>query len=159
MKKFFYLLALPLIALMASCSDDNKVPDVEIYATFDGGQQVGDVYYVVQGDTLTVESVNMINNGKESASLGGVRYFWDYMPVGNVIVQPYTISFDTQTMAVGNHLLQAEMPIYAVGYPICTGYITKRITIVAEKADVPSAPATGNPTEQAILQTGGNNAK
>lgn len=155
MKKLFYLfLALPLALI--SCSDDNDLPNVEIYATFEGGTQVDDVYYVVQGQELQVTAVNIVNHDDKEAALGGVRYFWDYMPIGTTITAPYAINIETEKMPVGNHLLQAEMPVYAVGYPICTGYMAKKIAVVAEQEDIPEVDTPADPTTKADIQSGGS---
>lgn len=152
MKKLFYLLlALPLF--MVSCSDDDDMPDVDVYASFEGGTQVDGSYYVVKGDTLKVTGMTLENHGTEEATLGGVRYFLDYMPIGTNIIAPYGISIVTDNLTVGNHLLQAEMPIYAVGYSICTGYIAKKITIVAEQEDIPDVVNPDSGTETAVFKT------
>ncbi len=153
MKKLFYLfLALPL--LFVSCDDDKDLPNVEIYATFDGGTQVDDVYYIVQGQELQVTGVTLVNHDDKEASLGGVRYFWDYMPIGTTITQPYAITISTEEMPVGNHLLQAEMPIYAVGYSICTGFMAKKIAVVAEEEDIPAVDTPADSKTQANIQAG-----
>ncbi|MCM1450514.1 MAG: hypothetical protein NC082_09230 [Clostridiales bacterium] len=152
MKKLIYLfLALPLF--MVSCHDDNDLPNVEVYATFEGGTQVEDVYYVVQGDELEVTAMNLVNNDEKEAVLGGVRYYWDYMPIGTTITSPYAIKINTGEVPVGNHLLTAEMPIYAVGYSICTGYIAKKIKVVAEPEDIPG-DSTGDSTTKGKIQAG-----
>ncbi len=154
MKKLFYLLfALPLLSLVA-CHDDDDIPNVEIIATFEGGTQVGDVYYVVQGDELQVTGVNLVNHGTKEAALGGVRYFWDYMPIGTTITAPYALNISTAEIPVGSHLLTAEMPIYAVGYSLCTGYMGKKIKIVAEAEDIPEVTTPDDSNTHADIQTG-----
>ena len=69
MKKLYYtlLLALPMLYL-ASCDDDNNLPDVDVSIQIDGGVGVDGAIYVVQGDTLKIEGINVINNeeGKEA---------------------------------------------------------------------------------------------
>ncbi len=155
MKKLFYLmLALPLF--MVSCSDDDDLPNVGITANFEGGTQVNGSYYVVRGDTLYVEGMTLENYGSDEATIGGVRYFLDYMPIGTSIVPPYGISIVTDNLPVGNHLLQAEMPIYAVGYSICTGYISKKVTIVGEAADIPEVTVPDNGAEKAVFKSADN---
>lgn len=155
MKKLFYLLlALPLF--MVACSDDDDLPQVDITATFDGGTQVNGNYYIVKGNTLVVEGMSLVNYGKDEATIGGVRYFLDYMPIGTSIVSPYGISIITDNLPVGNHLLQAEMPIYAVGYSLCTGYITKKIVVVSESADIPDVTVPDDGAEKATFKTGEN---
>lgn len=141
---------------MVSCSDDDNIPDVDVYASFEGGTQVDGSYYVVKGEPLQVTSINLENYGKDEATLGGVRYFLDYMPIGTNIIPPYGILIETDNLSVGNHLLQAETPIYAVGYSICTGYIAKKITIVAEAEDIPTVNTPDSGTEKASFKTGSN---
>lgn len=153
MKKLFYLLfALPLF--FVACDDDNDLPNVEVYATFEGGTQVGDSYYVVQGDELQVTGVTLVNHDTKEAAIGGVRYFWDYMPIGTTITQPYAINIATAELPVGSHLLQAEMPIYAVGYSICTGFMAKKIVIVASTEDIPTVDTPTDSKTQANIQSG-----
>ena len=153
MKKLFYLLlALPLLSLV-SCSDDDDMPNVEVVATFEGGTQVGDVYYVVQGDEFQVTGVNLINHGDKEATLGGVRYFWDYMPIGTTITAPYALNISTAELPVGSHLLTAEMPIYAVGYSMCTGYMGKKVQIVAEPEDIPTVDTPVESNVRADIQS------
>ena len=62
MKKFYYflLMALPVI-FFASCDDDKSLPDVDVSIQIDGGVRVDGITYVVQGDTLTVEAINVQN--------------------------------------------------------------------------------------------------
>lgn len=146
MKRFFYLLfALPL--LMVSCSDDNEIPNVDVYADFSGGTKVDDVIYVVQGETFTIESINIVNNDKQSALIGGATYYWDYMRVGATIISPYTFSFDTANLPVGNHLLQVEISIYAVDYAPCIGYMSYKIKIVPSATDIPGQEEGEDPGE------------
>ena len=157
MKKLFYLiLALPLVGLFSSCNDDDKFPDVEITASFEGGTQMDDAYYVVQGDEFEVSQVVLQNNGTEEAVIGGVRYFLDYMPIGTTVVQPYSITINTENMPVGNHILTAEVPVYAVGYSVCTGVFAKKIKVVAEADDVPSTGTPSDPTTQADIKVTDN---
>lgn len=132
------------------------MPNVDITAAFQGGTQVDGSYYVVKGDTLAVEGMTLVNYGKDEATIGGVRYFLDYMPIGTSIVPPYGIKIITDNLPAGNHLLQAEMPIYAVGYSLCTGYIAKKITIVDEQEDIPQVTVPDNGTETAVFKTDNN---
>ena len=154
MKKLFYFMLLALPLGFVSCDDDDDLPNVEIYATFEGGTQVDDVYYVVQGEDLIVSDVQLVNNGDKEATIGGVRYFWDYMPLGTTITQPYAITINTAETPIGNHLLQAEMPIYAVGYSLCTGFFAKKIKVVAEEEDIPPVDTPSDSKVSASIQSG-----
>ena len=71
MKKFIYL-AIALIALpfaLTSCSDDDDLPNVDYTIEIAGGvmDQTDNQIYVVQGDTLTIES---LGGSWEAASRG-----------------------------------------------------------------------------------------
>ncbi len=138
MKRFFYLLfVLPLF--MVSCSDDNDVPNVNVYAEFSGGTRVDDVIYVVQGDTFSIDGINIESLDKKSALIGGATYYWDYMRIGTTIEAPYSMEINTADLPVGNHLLQVEISIYAVDYSPCMGYMAYKIKIVPSADDIPSA--------------------
>lgn len=158
MKKLLYLLLLLPLGL-ASCNDDDDTPNVDVYATYEGGTQVEDAYYVVKGTNFDVTAITLVNNGDKEATIGGVRYFWDYMPIGTTVIAPYDISISTDNIPVGNHLLTAEMPIYAVGYSICTGYMAKKVVIVEEEEDIPSTATTIDSKTQADIQTGNSSDK
>ena len=139
MKKLFYLLllALPVIG-MNSCDDDDDVPNVSLSATIDGDTRVDNTLYVVSGDTLDIESINLIDNTKKGAVIGSASYFWDYYRLGGTIVAPYGMDIDTEGVPVGNHLLQIRVSIYAVDYSPCVGYMEYPVKIVASENDIPT---------------------
>lgn len=139
MKKLFYLLllALPVIG-MNSCDDDDDVPNVSLSATIDGATRVDNTLYVVSGDTINIESINLIDNTKKGAVIGSASYFWDYYRLGGTIVAPYGMDIDTKGVPDGNHLLQIRVSIYAVDYSPCVGYMEYPVKIVASENDIPT---------------------
>ncbi|MDE5810626.1 MAG: hypothetical protein K2H59_10175 [Muribaculaceae bacterium] len=149
MKKFFYLLlALPLAIFATSCSDDDKdVPDVDLVASFDAAQYDGGLY-VVQGDTLTIESLNLVNNTNKNGGLGAVNYFIDNVRVGSTILQPYTFSILTEGLPVGVHTLGVTAQVLVVDYPINIAAIEFPLNIVASADDIPAGAITPVNPEQ-----------
>lgn len=139
MKKLLYLLmlALPVIG-MTSCDDDDDLPNVSLTATIDGVTRVDNTLYVVSGDTIEVESINLIDNTKKGAVIGSASYFWDYYRLGGTIVAPYGMDIDTDGIPLGNHLLQIKVSIYAVDYSPCIGYMEYPVKIVASESDIPT---------------------
>ncbi|RXE71921.1 hypothetical protein ED352_03010 [Muribaculaceae bacterium Isolate-002 (NCI)] len=139
MKKLLYLLilALPLV-VMNSCDDDDDVPNVSLSATIDGATRVDNTLYVVSGETLDIESINIIDNTKKGAVIGSASYFWDYYRLGGTIVAPYGMEIDTDDIPLGNHLLQIKVSIYAVDYSPCIGYMEYPVKIVASEDDIPT---------------------
>lgn len=145
MKKsiFYYLLLLlPFTFAAVSCSDDDEkdIPNVGIQATVTGGVVEGNNIYVVQGDTLTIDAVNLINKSGKDGAMGAVTYYWDRFLVGTNVTVPFSFSVNTAAEPVGRHLLQAQMPIYVVDYPICWGYFQYYVNIVPTAADLPGQP-------------------
>lgn len=145
MKKLLYLLLLlPLALVTASCDDDdNKVPDVSINTSIEGGVLHDGVIYVVQGTPLVLE-VSLDNHTDKEGQLGVITFYWDHYLAGQAVTVPYTFEIATATQPVGTHLLQAEMPVYVVDYPICVGYFDYQVKIVASEDDLPAPPATIN---------------
>lgn len=139
MKKFYLLmlLALPLLAFSA-CDDDDKLPDVSLSAQIDGATRVNDVLYVVQGDTLDIVSINMEDNTKKGAVIGGVEYFWDYYRIGGNIVSPYGMSIVTEGVPAGNHFLQILASVYAVDYAPCEAFMGFKVKLVPSASDIPT---------------------
>ena len=150
MKKFFYLLlALPL-GLLMSCNDDNDVPDVNLDIELSGCVTQNDTIYVAQGDTLTIESITLINNTDKKGTLGVNNYYFDRMFVGATMLQPYTFSIDSGSLPVGKHLLGIETSIAVVDYPLCYGIAEYIVKVVPTKEDLPDGAVTPAPAPQKV---------
>lgn len=140
MKKLYYylLMLLPVIAF-TSCHDDNDLPDVDVSVKIEGGVNVDGVIYVVQGDILNIESINVVNREEgKSAIITSASYSWDYLPAGISVVPPYGAEFATENVPVGRHLLQIECPLYAVDKTAAVMYMAYRVDVVASADDIPS---------------------
>lgn len=153
MKKMIYLLlVLPLLGLTA-CSDDDDIPNVDVTVSIEGATRVGDVLYVVEGETLSVTSINLVDNTAKGAVIGSASYFWDYYRFYATINRPYGMSLSTVDMPLGNHLLEAVITIYAVDYAPCQGYINYKVRIVPSADDIPTdGVAEENPTVKAMVR-------
>ena len=142
MKKYFYylLFLLPLTFVAVACDDDdNDIPNVGIQATISGGVFEGDEIYVAQGDELVIDALTLTNNTDKEGALGAVSYYWDHYLIGTNLTQPFELKLETADQPVGRHLLQAQMPIYVVDYPICWGYIQYYVNIVETQDDLPDS--------------------
>lgn len=140
MKKLFsLLLALPMI-FFASCSDDKDVPDVSVNTEISGAYQVpnDNALYVVKGETMTIDAVTLTSHTGKEAAISSVTYVWDYISVGTNVVSPFTQSLTMETVEPGDHLLQLNMIIAAVGYPITTGVVAYPVKVVASADDLPA---------------------
>ena len=144
MKKFYYflLMALPIL-FFASCDDDTSLPEVDVSIQIDGGVRVDGMIYVVQGDTLSVESINIVNREQgKNALITSATYSWDYRYVGVSVTPPFGAEFVTDDMPLGEHLLQIECPLFAVDKSPANLYMAYKVMIVESSEDIPEGEAT-----------------
>lgn len=139
MKKlyYFFLLALPML-FMASCDDDNNLPDVDVSVKIDGAVNIEGILYAVQGDTLSIESITVVNREEgKSAIITSASYSWDYRYAGVSVTPPYGAKFATENMAVGPHLLQIECPLFAVDKSAAVLFFAYKVIIVENADEIP----------------------
>ena len=140
MKKVFYLLLLfPLF--MVSCDDDHDddFPQVRMSVDISGAKVIDNTIYVVQGDTLSVDSIGVVAVDKNrQVIIAATSYYWDRIYVGTTSIPPFDFSVDTGLLMTGRHLLQMRYSLLAVDYPPVVAYISYPVKIVAEESDIPS---------------------
>lgn len=144
MKKVYYflLMALPIL-FFASCDDEKSLPDVDVSIQIEGGVRVDGIIYVVQGETFSVEAINIQNReqGKE-ALITSATYSWDYRYAGVSVTPPFGAEFETEGMELGKHLLQIECPVFAVDKSPASLYMAYKVMIVESSEDIPQGEAT-----------------
>lgn len=141
MKKIFYLLLfLPLAFTLASCGNDDEVPDVNLQAKVSDAVVSDNVIYIVKGETLKIDGITLVNNTGKEAALGVVTYYLDGLVLGQCAIQPYGFEMSTENLRTGMHQISAEMPIYVVDYPVCWGAFSFNINVVESADDLPSQP-------------------
>jgi hypothetical protein len=144
MKKLLYLLvmALPLAFVSTSCNDDDDLPNVELNVSFSGGQFVEGTLFVVQGDTISIDSITITNLEKnKAAAITSATYYWDAVCLGTSIVHPFKFQIVTsESTPIGEHLLQIETPILAVDKSAAIGVVNYNVQVVADSLDIPGTP-------------------
>ncbi|MDE5734987.1 MAG: hypothetical protein K2H83_07600, partial [Duncaniella sp.] len=105
MKRFLYiLLVLPLLALAASCSDDDKdLPKVSISVDYSGAVEEDGVLVLTQGQPFTIDALKVTPLDGKKATLGNTTYYMDGEPFYVIGVSPFGCEIDTNTLPVGNH--------------------------------------------------------
>lgn len=156
MKKIVYLLAALIPALsFTSCDDNDDVPDVDFNVTFSKAQFADDQVYVVQGDTIDIQSVEAINNEQgKGVTIPYVNYYFDGIFVGQNPIAPY--GFDIvvpDNVIIGKHTLQISCPVFAVDKAPGYAVVTYTVNVVQSDDDIPSDAVqtvitTANVTQQ-----------
>lgn len=151
MKKLFYfLMALPLALSFTSCDDDDdKLPDVSLSINLEGVQKADNIYYAVQGDTITLQSIELINNTDKRGTLGTYAVYWDGIPMyrTNIYTDPLCI-IDTNVAPfglLGTHRLTIAADIAVEDYPLCIGAAEYRVKIVKSSDEIPDNSVTPEP--------------
>ncbi len=157
MKKFLSLfLALPMLAFVASCDDDDsKVPDVSVSIEYSGGTLTDGVLTVVEGDTLKIEGLKVTPApGTGEAVLGVTTYFLDNIPFLTTSISPFAVDIDTEGMKEGTHYLRVNTQIFQVNKSIGWGIFQYKLNIVASPDDQPGDTGGGTDTpEQTITDS------
>lgn len=139
MKKVFYLLLI-LSLFIVSCEDhDDDFPRVKISVGISGAKVIDRTIYVVQGDTLSIDSIGIeaVDHNKEVV-IAATSYYWDRIYVGTSTLPPFEFSVDTGLLVTGRHLLQMRSSLLAVDYSPVVATLTYPVKIVEDEADIPS---------------------
>lgn len=143
MKKFIYL-ALALFALpfaLTSCSDDDDLPNVDYTISIADGylDPATNTIYVVQGNTLRIESLSVKNlDSDKPATLNYADYYWDYEYIGGTQIIPFAYNIDvTEATPVGQHLLTIKTMVLAVDKEPGVGIVNYPVQVVASEDDMP----------------------
>ena len=83
---------LPLLAVMAACSDDDKdLPKVDISIQYSGAvEQEDGAIAVAQGQTFTIDAITVTPApGTKKAILGNTTYSMDGVPFYTIGVAPF----------------------------------------------------------------------
>lgn len=148
MKRFLkalYLLPLMMLAF-TSCNDDDDTPDVDFYVSISGAANIDNNIYLVRGDTLFIDSINVVNRepGKE-ALISSATYYWDYMRLGTAVLAPYGFAIATSEQTpVGNHLLEIETPVLAVDKSPGIAVLAYTVKVVADSTEIPDKPSANS---------------
>ena len=136
-KLLFLLIVLPF--MLVSCDDDEEMPNVDFKVEISGGKFIDKTIYVVKGDTLWIENVEIISHDK-NAAMGAVSYFWDGRFILTNPYVPYKIFFPTAGMVLSEHRLHFNCQVYVEDYPIMTAYFDYRVKLVESPDSIPNKP-------------------
>lgn len=144
-KNIFKLLALLTIpTLFISCSDKNDIPDVDITITINNVVDYQGKLYIIQGDTLDINSIDIKGNEGKNAIITEATYAWDYHPLGTNIVPPYGLRILTNNAATGAHLITISFTIVQKNKPVSYAGLNYDVIIVPDAASLPEGTQPGH---------------
>lgn len=132
--------------LLAACSDDDddtKKSDVRFSVDFANCVGTDGVLYTVQGADLEFTAIKAYTTDGVAVAISGVTYYWDGIPAGGTIVEPFGASFDTGLYSVGDHFVKIRIGVYENDQAPTFSVITIPVVIVASEADLPGDVAGG----------------
>lgn len=138
------LAMIPLMFAVSSCSDDNDLPNVEFNIQIEGGTYLDGTLYVVQGNTLEIQSITVTNKEEnKAAAIASAAYYWDGYYLGTNFIAPYGYEIMTnEDTPLGNHVLQINSPLMAVGKELATSVIVYDVKVVQTEEDMPQGGVT-----------------
>lgn len=151
MKKIFSLFAMALsLAFVTTSCDDNDLPDVDINIAVSNAEIVDHQMYVVRGDTLKIESINVRNNeAGKPAAITEASYYWDGYFLGEAWQAPFAFNIVTTKptaeldgTALGAHRLQIYAPVFAVDKDLAFALLSYTVNVVESVEDIPAGGAT-----------------
>lgn len=144
MKKILMLLMAVLPLALASCSDKNDLPDVDFEVQISGGVYSDGSLYVVQGQTLTIDAINVTNReAGKAAAITSAAYYWDGYYLGTNLMPPYGFEIETTAETpLGRHLLEITAPLIAVDKEVATSVLVYDVYVVADATDLPTEGTT-----------------
>lgn len=149
MKKLLYLLlVLPFAMLMASCSNDDDLPNVTVTMDFGNAAVQDGTLYAVQSDTLMLNNiVTKAVDSNQSAVLANVKYYWNYVPTPGLTWSPLPMEIPIADMPLsesGNNLLQLDATLLETDKSIAYANIAVPIKVVATVEELPAGLTLGD---------------
>lgn len=146
MKKLFYLFLLLPLAFLASCSNDDNMPQVDLTLTLDGVTQNPETeqFYIVNGTEASVQSLVAKSLTDKEAVCTNCIFYIDGLQITDTFIEPFASDIPTAALSPGLHYLQARTTILQIDKSITVGYISIPIIVVASTEDLPDRlPALG----------------
>lgn len=151
MKKLLYLfLALPFAMMVASCNNDDNLPNVTVTMDFGNAAVQDGTIYVAETDTLLINSiVTKPVDSNQTATLANVRFYWNYVPTPYLSWSPLPLEIPIAQMPLsesGNNLLQLDATLLETDKSIAYANIAIPVKVVASVDSLPSGLTPGDAT-------------
>lgn len=146
MKKVYYFMLLAVMTVFAtslsSCSKDDDLPKVDVTLDVDQStaKTIRDTVYVVRGETIIVNDVNITNleQGKP-ALINKVSFYWDGVRLtSEKLSHPFYMLFPTlETTTLGNHKIGLTCQVAAEGKSLAFAVVDFPVKVVEDESEIP----------------------
>lgn len=133
---------LPL-GFLASCNDDDDMPSVNVQITIENAVDANNHLYIVAGDPLTVQSIEVEGLGGKAAAITGVNYILDHVGLGYNITVPFGGQISPAYLPVGNHLFTLTFDVLQLDKSIAYAQLSNIVTVVQSADDLPEGTTLG----------------
>ncbi len=142
MKKLLYLLLLLPLSFLASCSNDDELPSVDVSVTMSNAVRYDGKIYVVEGQPLSVDSIGVKSLNGKATGITGVNYALDYVGIGYNVVSPFGAKIPAAYLPTGNHLLTLSFDVLQVDKTIAFTRVSTLVKVVPE-SELPAGTTPG----------------
>lgn len=152
MKKLLYLLFMLPLAIFASCSDDKDLPQVDFTITVSNVAKANNAFYAVKGDVVTIDQVSVASLTDKQATVTGVRYFLNGMPIFGTIEDPFSCNIETENLNAGSYTINVTSTVLQVDKTIANCAMNYPLTIVETADDLPEGAEIGTQSMTVRIQ-------
>ena len=152
MKKLFYLLFLLPLAFFASCSDDDDLPEVDFSITLSNVALENNTFYAIKGDTVKIDNGAVKSLTDKSATVTGVRYFLNGIPIFGTIENPFVCEIETENLSPATYTLNVTSTILQVDKSIASGVCNYPLVVVENADKLPAGSTIGTQTLTVTIQ-------
>ena len=146
MKKLLYLLLLLPLGLFTACDKDDDLAPFDMTITLSGVTQVDNTFYIVAGETFSIDNFQVKGTGDKNNTcanvmffLGGSPLFPEYWPS-----EGFQYSYSTAGLEPGVYTLGVTGNLLQVDASIMSFASSYRFVVVGSEEDLPDgAPALG----------------
>lgn len=115
MKKLIYLLLMLPLAILASCTNEENLPDVDLTVSLSNVSKVDNTIYALEDSTIYIDGTTVKSLNHHAAEISGIQYFIDnYVNwiMSDPLQKPYKAQINKGTLPEGSYDLLVEGKVY-----------------------------------------------
>lgn len=131
-------------AFLASCNNDDDLPQVDLTLTLGQVTEVNDNFYTVLGNEISLEGLSVKALNGKNATVQNVMFYFNGFPLVGSFGNPFTGKIPTEGLKAGTYNLEFTGLLLEEDKSISNIACSFPIIIVEEEEDLPeNAPEIG----------------